>query len=220
MSTLSEREKQEVSLLLPWYANGTLNSEDSRKVEAALAQDDALAREFDLVLEDQMAVVELVSEEEVPVSMAERFKAALNAEQDEPATSARPREAGESLINRIISVLFPARPRAYAVVAAVFILFAPAVVIYSIVVGNHQTGQYQTASGEEETILGKTRTLVKFNSDAVWTDIDAFLSENRGQIVKGPTPDGLYELAFEKADKLAEKMATETGIFEFVLPAN
>jgi len=131
MSALSEKERQEVSLLLPWYANGTLDSEDSCKVEAALAQDEALAREFDLVLEDQAATIELVSEEEVPISIAERF-----------------------------------------------------------------------------------------NSEVAWADIDAFLSENRGQVVKGPTADGLYELEFEKAEGLAAKMEAKTGIFEFVLPAN
>ena len=57
MSTLSEKERQDLSLLLPWYATGKLDSEDNRKVEAALTYDEALARELDLVLEDQAAVV-------------------------------------------------------------------------------------------------------------------------------------------------------------------
>lgn len=220
MSALSEKERQEVSLLLPWYANGTLDSEDSRKVEAALAQDEALAREFDLVLEDQAAVIELVSEEEVPISIAERFKAALNAEHNELVTSVEQRETNESVISRIFSVLFPDRPRAYAVVAALLVLLVPTVVIFSVVNGNQQTGQYQTASGDEETGVAKTRMLVKFNSEVAWADIDSFLSENRGQVVKGPTADGLYELEFEKAEGLAAMMEAKTGIFEFALPAN
>lgn len=220
MSTLSEKERQELSQLLPWYANGTLGSEDSRKVEAALARDEALAREFDLVLEDQAAVVELVSEEEVPISMAERFKAALNAEADEPAASASPREKGESLMSRLASVLFSDRPKGYAFAAAAIVLLVPAIAIYSVVIGNQQPGQYQTASGEEGTTVEKTRMLVKFSSGAAWTDIDAFLRENRGQVTKGPTADGLYELEFDAAEQLAAEMSAETGIFEFVLPAN
>lgn len=219
MSALDEKERQEVSLLLPWYANGTLDREDSRRVEAALAKDEALAREFDLVLEDQAALIDLVSEEEVPISMTERFKAALNAEQNEPAKRAKRSDTDESLISRIINVLFPARPRAYAAVAAVIVLLVPAVVILSIS-GNQQTGPYQTTSGEEQTVTTKARMLVKFKSDVTWAVIDAFLKENRGQVVKGPTADGLYELEFEKAEKLAEKMEAETGIFEFALPAN
>ena len=47
MSTLSDKDIEELSLLLPWYANGTLDAEDSVRVEQALAEDDALAREFD-----------------------------------------------------------------------------------------------------------------------------------------------------------------------------
>lgn len=220
MNTLSEKERQEISLLLPWYANGKLDSEDTRKVEAALAEDEALAREFDLVLEDQAAVVELVSEEEVPVSMTERFKAALNAEPDEPAFVAQSHETGESLISRIASVLFPKEARVHTMVAAAIILLVPAIALFSVANENQQTGPYKTASGGEESVGDKTRVLVKINSEAAWADVDAFLRENHGQVVKGPSADGLYELAFEKAESLAEKMSVETGIFEFALPAN
>ena len=36
MNTLNKKNREELSLLLPWYANGTLNEEDSRKVEEAM----------------------------------------------------------------------------------------------------------------------------------------------------------------------------------------
>ena len=220
MSTLSKKERQELSLLLPWYANGTLDSEDCRKIEAALAEDEELAREFDLLLEDQAAVVALTSEEEVPISMAERFKAALHAEQTKPETSARPRDTGESAIARVLSVLFPARPRAYAFVTAIVVALVPVVAVVSYMAGSQQTTQYQTASGEEEIAGDRTRVLVKFNSDVAWATIDAFLKENRGQVVKGPTADGLYELEFQKAEGLVERMGGEFGVFEFALPVN
>jgi anti-sigma factor RsiW len=220
MSTLSEKERQELSLLLPWYANGTLDTKDSRKVEAALARDEALAREFDLVLEDQAAVIELVSEEEVPISLAERFTAALNATQPEPAKNAKPRDTGESVIGRLLSSLFPARAPAYAYAMALIVMLLPAVAVVSYMAGSQQTDQYHTASGDEEAAGQKARMLVKFNADVTWTDIDAFLREYRGQVVKGPSADGLYELEFEKTEKLVEKMAAEIGVFEFAFPAN
>ena len=220
MSTLSDKEREELSLLLPWYANGTLDSEDSQKVEAALAQDEALAREFDLVLEDQAAVVELVSEEEVPVSMAERFKAALNAEQEEPAARTAPAQTGESMISRIVALLFPERQRAYAYVAAALVVLVPAVAIFSGAIGTQQTTQYQTASGEEEAASAGVRMLVTFNANAGWSDIDAFLKENRIQIVKGPNADGFYELEFEKDDALVDAINAQSDIFEFALPVN
>lgn len=220
MSTLSEKEREELSLLLPWYANGTLDEADTRRVEAALAEDDALAREFDLVLEDQAALVEMVSEEEVPLSMPERFKAALHAEQSRSQPDAAPRAAGESLMSRLMAALSPARPRAYAAIAAAVILCVPALVIVSSLSRDQQPGQYQTATGEEEPGAETARMPVKFNPDAAWSEVDAFLKENRGQVVGGPTADGLYELAFEPAEDLTEKMGAATRIFEFALPAN
>ncbi|SLN30178.1 hypothetical protein TRL7639_01237 [Falsiruegeria litorea R37] len=220
MSTLSEIERQELSLLLPWYANGTLDSEDSRKVEKALAEDDELAREFDLVLEDQAAVIDLVSEEVVPISMPERFKAALHAEQTKPEPSAQMRKTGESTLTRLLSVLFPAKPRAYAFAAAMMALLVPAVGVVSYMAGSQQTNQYQTATGEQQVISDAARVLVKFNSDAAWADIDMFLKDNQGQVAKGPTADGFYELAFPKNDGLMEKLGAMVDVIEFVLPVN
>ena len=220
MSTLSNKQRQEFSLMLPWYANGTLDDEDSRKVEAALAQDNELAREFDLVLEDQAAMIELVSEEEIPISMPERFKAALNATPQSPEPIARPRTSGESAINRILSVLFPAKPRAYAFVAAVFVVLVPAVAIVSYMSGSQQPGLYQTASGTEPATVDTARVLVKFKADVALAEINVLLQDRRGQIVKGPTADGLYELEFEKSDGLVEKLGAETDVLDFALPVN
>ncbi len=225
MSTLSEKDREELSLLLPWYANGTLEEDESRKVEEALANDEALAREFDLVLEDQASVVELVSEEVVPSSMAERFKVALTVEQESADTGVTRRQSisGESMFSRIASVLFPTRPVAYAAVAAAIVVCVQAAVIFSVVTDNQQTSQYQTASGEEDTAVAKTRMLVKFKPEVSLRQIDGFLKEHKGQIIKGPTADGFYELAFEKTEKtekLAEEISAEAEIFEFALPVN
>ena len=220
MSTLSETERQELSLLLPWYANGTLDSKDSRKVEAALAQDDELAREFDLVLEDQAAVVELVSEEEVPISMAERFKAQLHAEQTKAQETQPPRASQEGVVDRLLALLFPARPRAYVFVTAMALVLVPVIALVSYNAGTQQTTQYQTASGPSAVATDATRVLVQFSSSAAWTDIDAYLKENSGQVVKGPTADGFYELEFQSQDGLIEKLSAERGVFEFVLPVN
>ena len=41
-----EQEPGEIELLLPWYAAGTLNARDMRRVEEALAQDPKLARQY------------------------------------------------------------------------------------------------------------------------------------------------------------------------------
>ena len=219
MSTLSDKDRAELSLLLPWYANGTLDTEDSVRVEQALAEDDALAREFDLILEDQAAMIDVVSEEEVPSSISERFKAALQAEIDAPPV--RPDEtSGHGVVSRMMSLLFPAQPRAYAAVAAMIAILLPVVALVSFEAGNQNTAQYQTASGEDPVVGDGVRMLVKFNADVSWTQVDAFLKENAGQIVKGPTPDGFYELEFAAGTDAVEEMERLPEIFEFALPAN
>ena len=219
MSTLSDKDREELSLLLPWYANGTLNPEDSQRVEEALAEDDALAREFDLILEDQAAMIELVSEEEVPASISERFKAALQAEIDAPP--ARTEEKTEDgILSRLVSALFPAQPRAYAAAAAMIAILLPAVALVSFEAGTQNTVQYETASGEDPVATDAVRMLVKFNAEVSWAQVDAFLTENAGQIVNGPTPDGFYELEFAAETDAAEEMEHLPEIFEFALPAN
>ena len=220
MSTLSDKDRNELSLLLPWYANGTLDAADSQRVEAALAEDDALAREFDLVLEDQAAMVELVSEEEVPSSISERFKAQLNAEMDKPAPRSEAANTQDGFLSRLITGLFPAQPRAYAAAAIMAAVVIPAVALVSYQAGNDGPAQYQTASGEDPVAPDAMRVLVRFNAAADWASIDAFLQEKGGQIVNGPTPDGFYELEFKSEDGLAEELNAVTDIFEFALPAN
>ena len=219
MSTLSDKDRAELSLLLPWYANGTLDTEDSVRVEQALAEDDALAREFDLILEDQAAIVDLVSEEDVPSSISERFKAALEAEIDAPPVRQN-ETTRHGVVSRMMSLLFPAQPRAYAAVAAMIAILLPVVALVSFEAGNQNTAQYQTASGEDPVVSDGVRTLVKFNAEVNWTQVDAFLKENAGQIVKGPTPDGFYELEFAAGTDAAEEMERLPEIFEFALPAN
>ena len=219
MSTLSDKDIEELSLLLPWYANGTLDAEDSVRVEQALAEDDALAREFDLILEDQAVIVDLVSEEDVPSSISERFKAALEAEIDAPPVRQN-ETTGHGVVSRMMSLLFPAQPRAYAAVAAMIAILLPVVALVSFEAGNQNTAQYQTASGEDPVVSDGVRMLVKFNAEVSWTQVDAFLKENAGQIVKGPTPDGFYELEFAAGTDAAEEMERLPEIFEFALPAN
>jgi anti-sigma factor RsiW len=217
MSTLSDTEREEISLLLPWYANGRLSKEESLRVEAALAQDASLAQEYDLVLEDQAAMIELVSEEEVPLSMSERFKAALHAEPDTGARNAAPRETGESFFSRLLGAFAPSGQRRFATAVALAFVLVPAVVIVSNLAGPDAPGLYDTASGDEEPAFAGVRVLVKVRPAVAWSAVDTFLRENGGQIVTGPTADGLYELTFEDTGIRAETLPT--NLFEFAFPA-
>ncbi|MFZ0375470.1 MAG: zf-HC2 domain-containing protein, partial [Xanthobacteraceae bacterium] len=48
-TTARNREPSEIELLLPWYAAGTLDPDEMRQVEAALARDPELASRYEWV---------------------------------------------------------------------------------------------------------------------------------------------------------------------------
>ena len=52
MTAANESEPNEIELLLPWHAAGTLSQRDKQRVEAALASDPELARRYELVREE------------------------------------------------------------------------------------------------------------------------------------------------------------------------
>ena len=52
MTAANESEPNEIELLLPWHAAGTLSQRDKQRVEAALASDPELARRYQLVREE------------------------------------------------------------------------------------------------------------------------------------------------------------------------
>ena len=52
MNVAKEREPNDIELLLPWHAAGTLSQRDKQRVEAALASDPELARRYELVREE------------------------------------------------------------------------------------------------------------------------------------------------------------------------
>jgi len=54
-----EPEHQEIEVLLPWYAAGTLSRRDANRVEQALAGDRELARQYDLVREELVETIHL-----------------------------------------------------------------------------------------------------------------------------------------------------------------
>src|ERR1700733_728408 len=52
MTAANENDVNEIEVLLPWPAAGTLSKRDRQRVEAALADDPELARRYELVREE------------------------------------------------------------------------------------------------------------------------------------------------------------------------
>ena len=91
---IMDDEPEEIEALLPWYAAGTLNARDARRVEDALKQDAALQKQYAVIREESAETVALNEELGAPSSSAlQKLMAAIDAEParaSSAATASRP----------------------------------------------------------------------------------------------------------------------------------
>ena len=78
-----ERERHEIESMLPWHAAGTLDRRDAERVERALAEDNELARRYELVREELAETIRLNEMLGAPSARAmEKLFAAIDAEEE------------------------------------------------------------------------------------------------------------------------------------------
>src|SRR5215510_15076012 len=86
-------DANEIEALLPWHAAGTLGHRDAERVEAALATDAELARQYELVREELAETIHLNESLGAPSARAmEKLFAAIDAEEAR-ATHTRPQHS-------------------------------------------------------------------------------------------------------------------------------
>ena len=59
MTKMLEQEPGEIEMLLPWYAVGTLNVRDTRRVDEALARDPELAKQYAVIRQEYAEIIHL-----------------------------------------------------------------------------------------------------------------------------------------------------------------
>ncbi len=226
--TLTHDEREALELLLPWYAAGTLEEEERRRVEAALESDAGLADSLALVRQDREAALELIAEEPVPTSMAARFEAALNATPHPAEThQARPaRSLQEGPLARfgawLSQLLSPPRLAVAALAAALLIAVQAGLLVSLIGTGEDGNGFTVASEEDEGAQAGGLAVLVQFAPDLDMAALAAFLDRAGGRIVDGPLPGGLFKLRFAEAadqDALAARLRAEPALFALVLPS-
>lgn len=231
---LSETEREELDLLLPWYAAGTLDADDHARVDAALKTDEALARSLALVHDDLNAAVSVAETEPVPTSAEVRFLAQLDQEIDrtrrvqaEPASP-----ASDGLLARaaawISGTVFGGAPHNMALAAAamVMVIAIQAGVIGTLVgTGEDVEPGFVTASGEAQTpALSGSVFLVRFAVGTDMTALSAFLAEEGARLADGPLDGGFFKVRFDAEDArdddaLAAALRERPELFQMVLPS-
>jgi len=223
--TREDARRREIGELLPWYAAGTLDAAEARRVEAALAGDPELARDYAIVQEELAETILLNETLGAPSSRAmETLFAKIDAE-------GAPRRAG-SAARRSLGIW--ARGRVAAVRPAVLGWAAAAAVLLLTVQGGflaalllERSGQYETASGAGEARGGEgTFVLVAFQPGASAADISALLESNKLSIVEGPRAGALYRvrvggpgLAPAELDRILATLRAQGAIVRFAAPA-
>ena len=198
-----EQEPGDIEALLPWYAAGTLNAREARRVEEALARDSELAKQYAVIREEYAETIGLNETLGEPSARAmQKLFAAIDAEPERHPTVLF------SLSSRISDFFAGLSPRTLAWSAS---LGALALVLQAGVIGavlvKNQGATYQTASlsmnepasGPITRDLGSsaapTRALVRFTPEARIADITALLDNYQASIVDG-AKGGMFRLQF------------------------
>jgi hypothetical protein len=198
------QEPSEVELLLPWYAAGTLDPDEMRQVEAALASDPELASRYG------WARAEFVQETAIGDTSGEPSSAdvrTLFAKID--ALPARRRQRSFNFSERIAEFLASLSPRTLGLsaTAAALAIVLQAAVLGGIALHDKTSGSYQTLSVPSATPGDGSYVLVRFAPAATAADISKFLTDNNLSIVGGPSAGQLYQVRVAPAKLAADEIS-------------
>lgn len=212
------QEPDDVEMLLPWHAAGTLNVRDARRVEEALARDPELAKQYAAIREEYSETIRLNESLGVPSARAmQQLFAAIDAEPErKPSLGARV-SAG---ISEFFAKLSPRTLAWSASLGAVVVLLQAGVI--GAVLMRSQPVSFETASLDvaersapapsvpapsapitrnlgSNVAAAPTRLLVRFVPDARIADITSLLDNYQAAIVDAK--GGMFRLQFRAMDK-------------------
>lgn len=231
MTTRNEAaEREEIEALLPWFATGSLNASDTRRVERALASDQDLARRLDLVREELAETIHL---NETLGAPSARVMARLFEKIDAEAPAARRGAATLSvnLTTRISSFVAGLSPRtlAWSGAVAVLAIILQAGIIAGVLLGERggSPGGYRTVSREPSgSAEAGSFVMIRFAPQASAADITKFLEANKAIIAGGPAAGtGMYRVRVAVTGMAKEELARvikrlqEDKVVGFAAPA-
>ena len=200
-------EREDIESLLPWYAAGTLSRRDTARVEQALASDNELARQFEMVREELGETIGV--NESLGAPSARAMKALFEKIEAEPA---RQPSVSFNLMSRVSEFMASFSPRtlAYAGGVAAIALLLQAGVIGKLV--GERTGEMGLASApatKAAAPLGVV-ALVSFAPQASAAEIAEFLNANKASIVGGPEA-GFFRVQVPGKPDQAAEIVTKLG---------
>jgi anti-sigma factor RsiW len=201
---MPEQEPSDIEMLLPWHAAGTLNVRDARRVEEALTNDPALARQYAVIREEYAETIALNESLGAPSSRAmQKLFAAIDAE---PARETRDVPNRSSRVAGFFAGLSPRTLAWSASLASVLLVLQAGVIGAFLIKDRSATFQTASLSLNEPSVnapvtraLGPQqappRALVRFKADARMSEITALLDSYQATIIGGGQ-GGMFRLQF------------------------
>ena len=211
---------EDVELLLPWHAAGTLSRRDAARVEQALANDNELAARYELVREELGEAIRLNENLGAPSARAmEALFAKIDAEPvRKPKTSFN---LTQWMTNFVAG--FQPRTLAYGATAAALAIVLQAGILAGVFVKEGSVGP-QLASHTTEAATDGAYVRVSFKPDATAAAITAFLNDNKAVVVEGPQA-GFFRLRIsdkpmskDELGAVVKKLAANP-VVSFTVPA-
>jgi hypothetical protein len=219
-----DKEREDVEILLPWHAAGTLNRRDAERVEKALAADHELMRRFNLAREELNETIHLNETLGAPSARAmEKLFAAIDAE------PARKPKVSFDLAGRLAGFIASFSPRTLALAAAagaLAIVLQAGVITTGLIrheAGTEVASRQDTAARTEMAsadVSDGTLAAIRFAPKADVGQITAFLLANKASMIDGPLTGGIYTIRLPESGKAKEdhikQMQAQSAIVDFI----
>jgi hypothetical protein len=183
-------ERDEVEMLLPWYATGRLDAADKIRVEALLARDSSLARQLELIEEERRGTVQANEHVTLPAALSIR---------DSMKRIVSKHGAGNGqfsgIASRIRAFFESPEPNAvrWAMAAAVALILLQTAWIGAFIAAREPAG-YVTAAGGAAQPSNGTFVLVRFAETTTVKDMTAALAKLGMTLTDGPKAGALYRV--------------------------
>lgn len=216
-------DRAEISMLLPWYAAGTLNAAENRRVAAAIARDPEIAKRLEDIREEAAETLLLNESIGAPSRrVADKLFAAIDAEQAEKPRVYTPKFNLSEWLTEKMTLANP-RKLAFAAAAAIAVIALQAGILATNVT---ERGGPEVATAPVEAAVQGRQILVNFAPTATAGDIEALLQEAGGSIVDGPQ-GGVYRIqigpsSLDQAgvEKVIQMLRDRPEIVRFAAPAS
>ena len=200
----TRNDSDDIEMLLPWHAAGSLAPRDAKRVEDALLRDPELARRYSLVRQELAETIQL--NESLGAPSARAMEALFRQIDREPKRPARPSFDFVDRLSGFFASLSP-RTLAWSATGAALALLLQAGLIAGILLNDGRTnGTYQTATAPGSQTDGSF-VMIRFASEVRAAEITSFLHDNGLTIAGGPIAGGLYRVQVSQSKMPKEQLA-------------